>query len=262
MDSADYQQFTDTLTDRLRRYDDVLALVALGSMAARDHHPDRFSDHDFFVIVRPGTQRWYRENLQWLPDHERIAYAFQETVHGMKVLYADRHLLEFAVFDPDELFQARINRYRVLFDRANLTSTLEQLVAREMAAPAVDIAYLSGQFLTHVLVGLWRWRRGEELSAYRFIREFALQDLVRLTHALATADRPDLSDNLDPTRRFERVYPGVGEALAAALEQPLLAGTIMFLDCFERITASAVVVPKEVVAMVREELGEAIASRD
>jgi lincosamide nucleotidyltransferase B/F len=262
VDPADYQRFTDALTDRLSHYGDVLALVALGSMAARDHLPDRFSDHDFFVIVRPGAQSWYRENLQWLPEHERIVFAFQETAHGMKVLYDDRHLLELAVFDPDELRLARINRYRVLFDRVNLTPTLEQLAARETSSPAVDIRYQSGQLLTHLLVGLWRYRRGERLSAFRFLREFALQDLVQLTHALAIADRPDLSDNLDPTRRFEWVYPAVGNELALALEQPLLAGASLFLDCFERVTSSRTDVPHQVVAMVREELAAAMALRN
>jgi hypothetical protein len=212
VDPADYQRFTENQTNQLSHYGDVLALVALGSMAARDHLPDRFSDHDFFVIVRPGTQSWYRANRQWLPKHERIAFAYQETAHGMKVLSDERHLLEFAVFDPDELNQARINRYRVLFDRANLTATLEQLAARETASPAEDIPYQSSQFLTHLLVGLWRFQRGERLSAFQFLREFPLQELVRLTQALATPDRPDLGDNLDPTRRFERVYPAVGKS--------------------------------------------------
>jgi hypothetical protein len=262
VDPANYQRFTETLTNRLSEYGDVLALVALGSMAARDHLPDRFSDHDFFVIVRPGTQSWYRENRQWLPEHERIAFAFRETAHGVKVLYGDRHLLEFAVFDPEELHLARINRYRVLFDRANLTAMLERLAAREASSPPVDVPYQSAQFLTHLLVGLWRYQRGERLSAFRFLREFALQELVQLTQALATADRPDLGDNLDPTRRFERVYPTVGDLLATALEQPFLAGTALFLDCFERLTASRTDVPRHVIAMVREELAAATALQD
>ncbi|MGE5153015.1 MAG: hypothetical protein ACM3ST_03275 [Bdellovibrio bacteriovorus] len=262
VDPADYLRFTATLTHQLSRYDDVLALVALGSMAALDPLPDRFSDHDFFVIVRSGTQPWYRENLQWLPEHDRIAFAFQETAHGLKVLYDDRHLLELAVFDPDELRLARINRYRVLLDRANLTPVLEELAARESAPPTVDIRYQSNQFLTHLLVGLWRYQRGERLSAFRFLRELALQELVQLTYALETAERPDLRDNLDPTRRFEQVYPEIGRELAAALEQPLITGASRLLDCFERLTASQTDRPHPVIAMVREELIAARAARD
>ena len=46
-----YQRFSRTLIDRLDGMPAVLGLVALGSMAARDYGPDRWSDHDFFVIV-------------------------------------------------------------------------------------------------------------------------------------------------------------------------------------------------------------------
>lgn len=83
MDPIDWQRFTETLTDRPSQYGDVLALIAPGSMAAREHLPERFSDHDFFVIVRPGAQSRYRENREWLPEHERIAVAVQETAHGV-----------------------------------------------------------------------------------------------------------------------------------------------------------------------------------
>ena len=58
------------------------------------------------------------------------------------------------------------------------------------------------------------------------------------------------------------VYPAVGEVLATALEQPLLIGASLFLDCFERLTASRTDVPHQVVAMVREELAAALALRD
>lgn len=191
--------------------------------------------------------------LHLLQNH-RIAFADQETAHGMKVLYDDRHRLEFAVFDPDELHLARINRYRVLFDRANLSATLAQLAARETAPQTLDIPYESAQFLTHLLVGLWRYQGGEHLSAYRFLRGLALQELVALTHALATPDRPDLRDTLDPTHRFETLYPAAGAAIAAALELPLLPGTALLLGAFERITATRGDLPIQVVAMVRAEL--------
>ena len=50
MNGADYAAFTDELRSRLERLDGVLGLVAVGSMADRDYGPDRFSDHDFFVV--------------------------------------------------------------------------------------------------------------------------------------------------------------------------------------------------------------------
>ncbi|MES1246605.1 MAG: hypothetical protein ABUS54_02900, partial [Actinomycetota bacterium] len=64
----------------------MLALVAVGSMAERDSSPDAWSDHDFFVIAKPGEQERLRSQLGWLPEAGRIVLAFRETAHGVKVV--------------------------------------------------------------------------------------------------------------------------------------------------------------------------------
>jgi lincosamide nucleotidyltransferase len=112
-----YTAFTETLRARLEADPRVVGLVALGSMARRDYEPDRWSDHDFFVITNAGEQEAFRADLSWLPFSSRIVFSYRETPHGVTALYEDGHLVEFAVFDPGELPVARVNRYRVLLDR-------------------------------------------------------------------------------------------------------------------------------------------------
>src|SRR6478752_8174366 len=133
MELAEYQGFTDSLTESLGGRPEVLGLVALGSMALRDYAPDRHSDHDFFVVTRLGAAETLRSDLSWLPDSERISFSFRETSHGLKVLYDSGHLLELAVFEPDELALARVNRYRVLLDRADVTERLAAVAAATSA---------------------------------------------------------------------------------------------------------------------------------
>jgi lincosamide nucleotidyltransferase B/F len=171
VDPKAYRAFTARLTASLADRDDVLGLVAAGSMAEIDYMPDRWSDHDFWVIVRVGAQARYRAHHDWLPDDAAIAWAFRETEHGVKALYRDGYLLEYAVFDRDELHLARLNRYRVLLDRADVAARIEQVEAATLhgAAEAGD-AFYAGQFLTNLLVGMGRYRRGEALSAHRFIK--------------------------------------------------------------------------------------------
>lgn len=108
-----YSAFTEKLKESLSNDDRVLGLIAVGSMARVDYEPDQWSDHDFFVITRPGQQEFFRSNYSWLPPHRKIVFTFRETAHGVKVLYEDGHLLEFAVFDLEELYLARVNRVRV-----------------------------------------------------------------------------------------------------------------------------------------------------
>src|SRR5262249_12799853 len=125
-----FDEFTQALRRRLESDPRVLGLVALGSMSGELPEPDEWSDHDFFVVTRQGEQERMRNELSWLPRAQEIVLAFRETAHGVKALYRDAHLLEFAVFDPDELGLARVNRYRVLFDRADIESRMSALRER------------------------------------------------------------------------------------------------------------------------------------
>src|SRR3954454_25345021 len=120
MDADAYRAFTDELTDCARADERVVGLVAVGSTADSDYAPDEWSDHDFFLVSKPGEQEGLRQDLRWLPADERIAFSFRETAHGLKVFYDDGHMIEFAVFDVAEIALAGANRYRVLLDRGGV----------------------------------------------------------------------------------------------------------------------------------------------
>src|SRR5512144_21285 len=129
MKPAEYRAFTERLTERLAGEGEVLGLVALGSMSGEGAPPDEWSDHDFFVVVRPASQERFRSRLDWLPEPGEVALSFRETAHGLKVIIRSGHLLEFAIFDPEELRLARVNRYRVLLDRERIGERMAQLRA-------------------------------------------------------------------------------------------------------------------------------------
>ena len=229
MTREDYDRLTAELRARLEPDPRMLGLVALGSMSGEPPPPDEWSDHDFFVITRPGEQERMRNDLSWLPRAGEIALAFRETAHGVKALYRDAHLLEFAVFDPDELRLARVNRYRVLFDRADLEARMRALrerTARETRAP--DARWLRGQLITGLLVAADRFRRGERLSG-RARLQAAAGDLVQL-HSLCVPPAPQsFPDSLDPLRRAELAWPGFAAALDEALALPLPTAALRIL---------------------------------
>src|SRR3712207_2522290 len=106
-ETADYHRFTRELVDILEGDARVVGMVALGSTAERDYAPDRWSDHDVFVITRPDAADAMRAHVGWLPRADHIAIAIRETEHGWAVLYDDGHLVELAVFAPAELSAAR-----------------------------------------------------------------------------------------------------------------------------------------------------------
>jgi hypothetical protein len=224
MHVEEYWQLTEALRERLAGEPDVLGLVALGSMSGDPPLPDDGSDHDFFVVTRPGAQERFRSRLDWLPNPDHVVLSFRETAHGVKALYRSAHLLEFAVFDPDELQVARVNRYRVLLDRADVTARMwavREESARASAADRPDDGWLMGQLLTSLVVGAGRFRRGERLSAHQMVKVAALGHLVRLLARHVPAARPEGRDDLDPFRRFEAAWPGMGRELGEALLREL-----------------------------------------
>ncbi|PIE17458.1 MAG: hypothetical protein CSA66_05755, partial [Proteobacteria bacterium] len=222
--------------------------------------------HDFWIITRPGEQETFRRWLDWLPDHQDVVLAFRETDHGLKVLFADGHLVEYAVFDPDELHVARVNSYCVLLDRERIGRRMEQIARatrQRHAHDAPDPVWAFGQFLTHLIVGTGRHARGELVSGHRFVMTHALEHLIRLIVAYVPADRPTVLDDLDPTRRFERAYPEIGGRVATCLEASVPAAARELLDVAHEVLSDRLPdYPAAAVEVVRLHLAQVSADGD
>jgi hypothetical protein len=220
-----FRAFTDRLLANLSNDPEVIGLVTLGSTSGLPPEPDVFSDHDFFVVTVAGAQERFRTDLSWLPDPRDVVLAFRETPHGVKALYASGHLAEFAVFDLDELAEARVNRLRVLLDRADVAARMERVRAITAATARMeqpDETWRAGQFLTNLVVGAGRAARGERISGHQLVRASALGHLVPLLRARVDFERVGDLDFLDPFRRLEHGLPEVCEELERALRMAVV----------------------------------------
>jgi hypothetical protein len=205
----------DRIAERLAARPGALALLALGSTGTELERLDDFSDLDFFVLVQPGFKAAFRDNLDWLAEAAPIAYAFRNTPDGYKLMFADGVFAEYAVFEPPELRSVPFAAGRLVwhapeFDPGLATPTQTNL------PPAHSVEWLVGEALTNLLVGLARFRRGEKLSAMRFIQVFAVDRLVELSVHLAPAASTQ-ADLFSAERRYERRYPGLATHLPAFL---------------------------------------------
>jgi hypothetical protein len=258
MDAGAYDAFTAALQGSLAGRADVLGLVALGSMAGRDYQPDEFSDHDFFVVAAPASAEQLREDLSWLPARDRVLLSFRETAHGLKVLYDDGHLLELAVFAPEELALASVNRYRVLLDQADVDLRMQAVAratAEASAAGASTDEALLGLFLSALLVGVGRHLRGERASGRNLVHGQALRHLLVLLERHVPSPRSGLLDDLDPHRRFEAVHPDLGRQVDAALTKATPRAAVLLLDVAEQELRERVEhFPYDACAVVRSRL--------
>src|SRR5215467_4726800 len=126
MDDTAFESFTEALRAALEAYPSCLGLVTLGSTADPTFR-DEWSDHDFWVITKPGSQDSLVQELSWLPDYQNILFAVSHRPHGRTILFRNRHKVEFAVFDTSEVNSGRIERYQVLIDRDQIAELIEKI---------------------------------------------------------------------------------------------------------------------------------------
>ncbi len=203
MDSSQFQQFTNTLQQKLDADERVRALIGIGSLA-QPERLDRWSDHDFWVITTAEGQAHFLNDLSWLPDHSTIALALRPAPEYYTVLYTSGHIAEFAVFALTDLARGQLDRYRMLFDKNNIHEQIQAIYERSAAKqPTDDPARMIGHFLVTLCTGAARTARGEKLSAHKYIFQYALDQLLNLIVQHIPTQQPNFRDHFDPRRRFE-----------------------------------------------------------
>jgi hypothetical protein len=173
----------------------VVGLVLVGS-TAETHRVDEWSDHDFFWVVENGVGEKCRQDLSWVPDIENAVLHPRETAHGLKIVFAGGHVLEFAVFEEDELPLAGVNLFAVPVDKSNI---LEIVV--KLAAKGIDQRHFNWDdefelFLSLLLIGVGRYRQPNP--------EFV-----------------ELENSFNRYRRFDLQYPELALRIEEALQMNL-----------------------------------------
>jgi hypothetical protein len=212
----------DEIGRSLERTGSALALIGLGSVGADVARLDAYSDLDFFVISAAGFKRFLIDDLHWLAAVHPIVYFFQNTADGHKALFADGVYCEFAVFEAAELERIPFAQGRVIWSSPGFDRSLAR--PRRGAGPTGDrpTEWLLGEALTCLYVGLGRFRRGEKLSAFRFVQVFVVDRLVELAPLLEEATPENgavpTRDEFAPERRFELRFPRTAAALAPLMQ--------------------------------------------
>ncbi len=190
-----------------------LAMLSLGSAGQELSRLDEFSDLDFFVIARPGQKSYFLDSLNWLEEIQPITFSFRNTADGYKLLFEDGIFCETAVFEAYELTRIPFTNARVIWqdEKSSLNFPLHNsLPAGEEHNPNVE--WLTGEILSNLYVGLGRFRRGERLTAARFVQGYAVDRIVELAPFIEMQQDGN-QDPFDQHRRFEHRYPQTASKL-------------------------------------------------
>jgi lincosamide nucleotidyltransferase B/F len=203
----------DQIGQSLERSGKGVALIGLGSVGTELDRVDEYSDLDFFVIVAEGYKKPFSENLGWLSEICPIAYCFQNSADGYKLLFADGVFCEFAVFEQPELAQVPFAAGRVVWKRPDVDEAIAipHSGERPPRVPATT-EWLVGEALTNLYVGLGRDRRGEKLSASRFIQGYAVDRIMDLAERI-WPEQPAWKDQFSNERRIEQRFPELAKQL-------------------------------------------------
>ena len=168
----------EAIGESLKASGQALALIGLGSSGLERERLDEFSDLDFFAIVETGAKERYLLDLSWIEAICPVAYRFQNTIDGYKLLFEDGIFCEFAVFELEELKGIPYAAGKVIWKQPWVAD--EIAIPSKQTPPAAknSAEWLLGEALTNLYVGLCRYHRGEKLSAARFIQQYALDRLL------------------------------------------------------------------------------------
>jgi len=217
MDTQSLLKRLDEIGRSLEQSGHALALIGLGSVGLELDRLDSYSDLDFFAIVEEGYKRAYLDSLGWLSDVHPIAYSFLNTEDGYKVLFEDGIFCEFAVFEPAELERIPFAPGRIVWKQAEVPDTFGQPTTFPASKQKRDKDWSLGEALTNIYVGLNREKRGEKLSATRFIQGYAVDRLLELVEYIKPANEAH-RDPFVNERRFEQRFPDLDSQVSTWMQ--------------------------------------------
>jgi lincosamide nucleotidyltransferase len=217
----------NTIIEFNKNKEEVLAFLGLGSMH-ETNRLDQYSDIDFFLIVNNDiNKKRYMEDISWL-DVSSIAFSYIETRDGLKVIYEDGILLEFAVFTLDELKQIPFQEGTIYYkkDFINANDLKPQVSLPDIKK---DVDKLISNCLSNLYVGMLRELRGEHVAAFLMIQVYATSNLLKILDSKQ-------EDPFVVERRIERrlslsfkdIYPGIEHNKAA------VSAILNYLDIHEK----------------------------
>jgi hypothetical protein len=253
MEADEFVDYTERLRASLESIPEVVGLITLGSTCDSTLR-DEWSDHDFWIITEPGVQDHLVEDLSWLPHYQNIAITVQHGKHRRTIVFRNRHKVEFAIFDASEIDSGRIERYRVLIDR----NQISELIARVYEDTRKQ-AQIRPDALENLCETVWsaceRHSRGELLSARQYVDGFAVNKLLSLIDDSEPDDRR--KDVLDPRRRLELRSPSLAAELLALRNLPVPETAFHVLTIAEReLKLKAPTLAWDKVTMVQEWISE------
>ncbi len=241
MDKNSLLERLKQVAESVKNTGDALAFLALGSVGKETQRIDEFSDLDFFVICKEDKKDRFIRQVDWLTAIRPAAFYFQNTRDGLKFVFEDGILCEFAIFTETEFRTALYSEGRFLW-KDDAFQVYESTAKKEPEYLSGDEAYFIGEALTNLYVGMGRYLRGEKMSAFSFVQNYAVHHVLSLICQKFPSEKPFM-DVFNTERRFEIRYSRFSNDIAQMTQgynhTPESAEAILnFLNRFFRVNVA------------------------
>lgn len=221
----------------LSQKENALALLGLGSVGVETNRLDEYSDIDFFVIVKESSKEEFLNNTDWLESTVRLGYIFKNTKDGFKIMYEDGVYGECAIFEEHEMDKIDYSEGRIVWKANGFRDTNISVPKKPFTQKlATSIDFNVNEALTNLYVGLCRYKRGELLSATRFIQSYAVDGLIQVLHLLEESKNGQ-KDKFNHDRRIEQRYPEFSQNLPDFIQgyNGIKESAVKILEFMEKI---------------------------
>ena len=152
--------------------------------------------------------------MSWLQVDDIIWY-YQETKDGLKVLYRDEIILEFAVFTESEMNEISYTDGTIYYQSEDVDPTIFK--PRAEKHKPINITYELNTFLSNIYIGLLRDYRGEKAAAFLMIQVYAANHFLKLLDK--NPDDPYVVERRIEQRldlAYDKIYPGIKHNIDSA----------------------------------------------
>jgi hypothetical protein len=218
MDRRAFDSYSASFVQALAAFDEVAGIAALGSTTDPEIW-DRWSDHDFAVVLRNGEPTRFLDDVSWMPETTRIVAAARHGDIYNVVVYDDGHKVEYLVCNKPAASSITVTKFRMLLDRSDIEKCIEDARSSTLAQQKAmaDEVWNPVNLAIVIVTAAQRLQRGEVTSAMSLVA--AAADIA--LHMLAAASPlPAAADPLDPRRRLEKLRPATAREIASILSSP------------------------------------------
>ena len=142
----------------------------------------------FHAAVKSHESQNLQEELSWLSEVQHVAYQYQRSENGKRMVFSDGVLCDFYLHAKTQLEKSNPKNWQVEWHTDS--SKIDAFPPTTNLIFETQTEWLLGELLTNLTLGLRHFTSNERLAAFQCIQQHALNHLLTLMALFHFPDKP------------------------------------------------------------------------